>query len=182
MFDKYEAQKLLYTEILATAKGNYAELLQAWSALDQKATNSITISGIFLAAAFSFIKELIKNKSFLERSAVVLVVVLLISAVALSLLALWTRKTEVAHRSTIIRDHVYRVFQLDSGDESEKDELLRVSLVALNTFSKEWDVSSESVSKQLAAKGDFVKLSQIFLFVALLLVSGSIVLKIMFVG
>src|SRR6266852_3037846 len=79
--------------VLDTYRKEYAELSDVWKGIDTKAQGTATIAGVFVAAAFTFAKDLTGNKlDNLGRWLLAVAIFLLIVSIAFSVFALKMRE------------------------------------------------------------------------------------------
>lgn len=93
MPDQQSARDQLLAGALQSYRDEYKELSDTWRHVEGKAQGTITVSGIFLAAAFAFVRDLTgAGTGLLEKSVLAVAVGTLTATVILAVLSLRVRE------------------------------------------------------------------------------------------
>ncbi len=93
MPDQQSARDQLLAGALQSYRDEYKELSDTWRHVEGKAQGTITVSGIFLAAAFAFVRDLTgAGTGLLEKSILAVAVGMLTATVILAVLSLRVRE------------------------------------------------------------------------------------------
>lgn len=88
-------RQLLRQRALDSYREEYKELSEVWKALETKAQGTVTIAGIFIAAAFTFAKDLAATRlDYYGNLFLGAAIILLIPAIICSVLVLWKRTVQ----------------------------------------------------------------------------------------
>ena len=91
MSDFPSSHNAVRAQVLSAYESEYRDLLEAWKLLETKSQGAIAISAIFLAAAFSFAKDLRAETGLPFRVVLSLSILSLLFSVVMAVLALRVR-------------------------------------------------------------------------------------------
>jgi len=164
-------QRLLQ-EALISYKEEYEEYSDLWHKLDSKAQATISISGIFLAAIFAFIRILSESAACTEKYFLSGSIILLSFTVLCGLGVLWIKSVPCAPYGTAIKEFFDDL--LESDQEITPDDI--------DAFTKDkidlWENTNNDTYKVITTKGRILLLAHVFLVLAILLVSILTIIKI----
>jgi hypothetical protein len=161
----------LRASLLGAFSDQYKESNETWRALDAKAQATTTVSGIFLAAAFAYARE-IGSLSDFQRWLLVTALLFLLTSVALCLLALRIQEAVAPPLGTFVATGILSLTRLDVVPTEE----------ALDRFFqdrvKEWREAIGTVSSRNARKASLVWFGQLLLGLAMLPVAIFTVIRV----
>lgn len=166
-----EIRTLLREQLLTAFIDEYRDANDNWAVIDGKAQSTVTISGVFLAAAFAYARE-IGTASMTERRLLACSVILLIAAVGVSLLALRLRRVSLPPFGTIVEQ---RVSDLLSNDNLNEDLLHHF----LNERIGQWRLTVQTIYVKNDVRGFHAWCGQMLLGLALAPVAVFTILKIL---
>jgi hypothetical protein len=144
--------------VLSSYESEYRDLLEAWKLVESKAQGAIAIAGIFLAAAFSFAKDLNEGPGFAARLSLVVSIASLLLAVLLAVMALAVRNVPRWPAGKTIEDVANPLLKA-----AEAGLPLFLSALA-NDQIEVWRDTNSRLAKALASKASKVALSQWCIF------------------
>lgn len=157
-----ENKESLRQAALDVYRDEYKELSETWKSLETKAQGTVTIAGIFIAASFTFAKDLTTTRlSFNENLILGAAIICLIISVLFSVMALKTREVDAppsGERILEMTDHL-----IDLPDLAER----RVRFIY--DQAKLWESVVRTTKDALYEKESFLRTAQGFLVVAVLL-------------
>lgn len=142
----------------------YEELSQNWRHIDNKAQSNITISGIFIAAIFAFIKDLSSSFELWQKIVLVADMLALIASVSFSLVALLVRKVQAAPLGEVYSQIVTDLLNVDDFDSDENQRCF------INDMIKIWHKTNRETYDVYSKKARYLAYSQYILIVAIILV------------
>ncbi len=166
----------LVRESLAAQKEEYQELSETWRQLETKAQGTIAVSGVFLAAAFAFVRQLTASASIFERVLLIVGIALLVLSVSLSIWALRIRRVPKAPIGDAIDRLVSNLEQ--RGEQISQDRLANL----VHEQTRMWRRTNESVQVANNGKAKRVFAAQCLLLSAILVVAVVTIVKITFFG
>jgi len=152
------------TSVVNGYREEYAELSETWRHIDGKAQVTASISGVFLAAIFAFIRD-IKSviPSELMRIGMQFTIIILMLSVVFAVLALWIRNVSTAPLGQPL-DEITKDFL----SVPEKERELRVYDFMRDQI-EPWPEINQEIHKKNISKARFVISSQVSLLVAIII-------------
>jgi hypothetical protein len=151
----------------------YKELTEVWKALETKAQGTITIGGIFIAAAFTFAKDLASTRlDYYGNLLLGAVIFLLIASVCFSILALKTREVSIPPGGESVEELANDLREVNDGDLFDRKRRF------INDQSTLWKTSVSTTRTAIEDKERWLDLSQGFLTVAIV-IAGALTLKLL---
>jgi hypothetical protein len=143
----------------------YKELSEVWKGIELKAQGTITIAGIFIAAAFTFAKDLTATQrlDFYGNLLLGAAIVSLIISIIFSVLALKTREVELppgGERLKNMADHYKAVRDEDLPDRTQR---------FINQHASAWQEVVDDAREAIDDKERWVRTAQGFLVVAIII-------------
>jgi hypothetical protein len=143
----------------------YKELSEVWKGIELKAQGTITIAGIFIAAAFTFAKDLTTNQrlDFYGNLLLGAAIVCLIISIIFSVLALKTREVYLppgGERIKNMADHYKAVIDEDLPDRKRR---------FINQHTSAWQEVVDDAREAVDDKERWVRTAQGFLVVAIII-------------
>ena len=154
MSDIYEIKKSLNEAAIAAYTAEYEALTDVWKGLETKAQGAITIAGIFIAAAFVFIRDLqMLNLSFSQKLLLAVAVACIVLSVIASILVLILQTVDSPPGGSLVYQMCQDVILQKMGETvAERDSLIPdLSLMVFGDQISIWEkaiVSTTSVNKQ----------------------------------
>lgn len=120
MLNAVTTRKQLLEFALTRASHEHAELSETWKALDTKAQATATIAGIFVAAAFVFVRNTNLQLAGYETLLLTLAVLFLVGSIALSVLAMEVRSVSMPLTGDEARKMVGEILQTAESEHTER--------------------------------------------------------------
>jgi hypothetical protein len=158
----FAMRRSLRQTVLDSYKDEYKEFSEVWKSVETKAQGTVTIAGIFIAAAFTFAKDLAATrldwygKLFLGAA-----IVLLIPSIVLSVLALRRRTIKSIPAGSQVEQ-----WADDIQDASEED-LAELTQRFIDQHSLIWKETTESTKAAVAQKEGLLYAAQLLLLFAI---------------
>jgi hypothetical protein len=141
----------------------YKELTEVWKVLETKAQGTVTIAGIFIAAAFTFAKDLAATRlDFYGNLLLGAAIACLIFTIIFSVLALKTREVKLppaGERVKLMADHYKDVADADLPDRKRR---------FINQQVNEWQRVVDDARDDIDAKERWIRTAQGFLVIAII--------------
>jgi hypothetical protein len=152
--------------VIDRAEYEHTELSEAWKLLDTKAQATTATAGVFVAAAFVFVRNTSLALNCSEKILLGLIVATLVGTIIFAIRAM--RITEVAMSTTGSEalDQIEAIFEKHTLPESLDDRF--VGFVA--DVTRTWIGVNQDLRKKLVHKADLVRISHGMLLGATLLV------------
>ncbi len=155
-------RRTLRQTVLDSYKEEYKELSDLWKSLETKAQGTVTIAGIFIAAAFTFAKDLTSTRlDFCSKLFLAVAILLLIPTVILSVLALRRRTIRWIPAGADVEqiaDHIEDVPNEDLADRARR---------FIDEHSGIWKQTVESTREATTRKEELLNVAQILLLFAI---------------
>jgi hypothetical protein len=150
------------TSALEAFRAEYADLSDTWRQLEAKAQGTVAIAGIFLAAAYAFVRDLrAATSSGLLRIGIALAVLLFLASVVLAVLALRVREVQAPPVGDTLRELAEDLMQVSPADRGERmPDFLRDQM-------RLWPETNADLRKQTEAKAGQVRWAQRLLLFAI---------------
>lgn len=172
MTDWNEVRQSLRDNLLESFSDEYSNASETWKALEAKAQSTVTIGGIFLAAAFAYSRELTAI-TCCGRVLLIMAIVLLLGSVAFCVAALRIQKIVDPPQGTFAAG---AVLQLTDPSKHLDEETLQ-------NFTRDrvtrWKESLESLIARNDEKASLIWTGQIFLGSALLPIGVFTVMRLL---
>jgi len=167
-----------FEEMLPTAlesfRDQFRDLSEGWRHLDTKAQGAGAISGVFLAAAFSWAKEIPDSFGPIQRFILVVCVALLIVAVICSVIALQIRTIQAppfgSTTANMIRGMIRQQHPL---------EIKTMSVAFYNDQMKIWESCNRAMEVHLGKKSRWIRAAHWLLLSSALLVASDVIWNLM---
>lgn len=150
----------------------YKELSETGRGLESKAQGSIAVAGIFIAAAFAYIRDITPIALSPEKILLGLAILLLVLSVILSILALRVRKVTAPPLGEFT--HYYIKDLLQVTDEAAFQEYLPV---VFNDHATRWLNIKQETYKLNQIKARYLWSAQLFLMASILTVALLTLIK-----
>jgi hypothetical protein len=174
MNDRGSSRDRLLTDALQSYRDEYRDLSDTWRHIDSKAQGTVAVAGIFLAAVFAFVRNLVTSApGTSEKLLLVTGVLLLVAAVILSVFALRIREVVGPPLGQQIDGQIRALLQVT--DTEELDERVPRFVGDQLTMWRNANLHAHGVNK---AKADLVSWAQFVLLIAMVIVSVLVVLNI----
>ena len=121
--DTYKIKEALQKAVVETHREEYGKLTDIWKGLETKAQATVTIAGIFIAAAFAFVREF-KALQLSEANKIVLIAAFscLVLSIILSILVLTLRKVSPPPTGGEMRQIAADVLRLRSDETADQHD------------------------------------------------------------
>jgi len=163
MDEGLEPAKELRKELAAAFEREHEALLGAFRDLDGKAQATITVAGIFLAAALAFVEEApATDPSLLVRALLGSTLFFLVASISAALLALQLRKIVRSPSAVQIGQFVSDLLAAGTDEARKRMGDFYGQIARL------WNVSIQSLESANARKSRFLFTAQLMLFLAIL--------------
>jgi hypothetical protein len=151
----------------------YKELSEVWKGLETKAQGTITIGGIFIAASFTFAKDLSATRlDYYGNLLLGAAIFLLIPSVLLAVLALKTREVSTPPSGEIIEDMVKDLKEVPDADLPDRKRRFIYDQGLL------WQTTITTTKQAIEDKEQWLHLSQGLLLIAIV-IAGALTLKLL---
>lgn len=160
--------------VLESYQAEYRELADNWRTLDTKAQGVTGISGLFLAAAFAFVRDGAGQLWCLEKVALVLAIVALVGAVAVAVFALRVRVVSLPPIGEQFAELVNDVLKADGAELAERLPAL------VNDQSEEWRKTNIEIASHNSQKAGLLRWAVSLLLAAAVLVGALAIAAIIF--
>jgi len=155
-------RRTLRQTVLDSYKEEYKELSDVWKSLETKAQGTVTIAGIFIAAAFTFAKDLASTRlDYYGKLFLAGAIVLLIPTIILSVLALRRRTIKWIPAGIDVERWA------DDIEDVPNDELTDRARRFIDVHSEVWRETVASKKKATAKKEELLYAAQILLLFAI---------------
>jgi len=162
----------LKEEVLSSYASIYKEILEDWESHEKKAQVILSVSGIFLAAIFAFIRNLDSGAANLEKGGLVLIIVFFGFTVMNCLSVLRTIKVPASpHYAT--NEFANDLLALTEDEILERKEFFRNDKIDL------WKETTDEILLRVEEKADSVQTAQILLVISIILSGIFIILKLL---
>jgi len=118
--DDLELKHKLFISLLDAHSNEYRHLLEVWRDLERKAQGVIAISGVFLAAAFAFVRQIDCGTQDIEKVLLCIAIVLLVTSVLISVLVLRIREVRIPPGGEFINNLVDDILKIDESSVSSE--------------------------------------------------------------
>ena len=167
MPDQQSARDQLLAGALQSYRDEYKELSDTWRHVEGKAQGTITVAGIFLAAAFAFVRDLTgAGTGLLEKSILAVAVGLLTATVILAVLSLRVREVVAPPLGENLDELITDLSSVRDAEEIAE----RLPRFVGDQLSM-WRSANEEVDRLTKSKAGLVALAQKLLLVAIGLVA-----------
>jgi hypothetical protein len=147
---------------LDSYREEYKELSDVWKALETKAQGTVTIAGIFIAAAFTFAKDLATTRlDFYGNLFLGAAIIFLIPTIILSVLVLWRRTVK-----SIPGGEAVEQWADDIGETLDED-LPEMTRRFIDQQSSVWKTTVSSAKEAITQKENLLHAAQILLLLAI---------------
>ena len=154
-------------DVLAAFKEEYRDLSETWRHLDAKAQGAVATAGVFLAAAFAFVKSFTEGQlPSGDRYVLIATSALLVVSVALAVLALRIREITAAPVGARL-EQLAKDLSLITTDEERRTRAPDF----LGEQIDMWRDANTATTKANATKAAFVLASQVTLLLAVLAIA-----------
>lgn len=162
MSDSFDSQRQLLQNVIDGCQLEYRELSDNWRSLDSKSQGAVAISGVFLAGAFAFIREITKESPSNENSWLIAAVVLLAISVICALAALWVRTVHSVPDGETLNNCVKDLLKMDDGTSHERIANFYHDQIKL------WTTTNQDIAGANWKKACCLTWAQIFLLLAII--------------
>jgi len=157
--DKKEVRSELTRFVLDSLINEYKELADTWKTLDTKAQGTGTIAGVFLAAIFTWSRDLPAGFTCANKFGLGVALLFLIVVVLLSLFALAVREHDDLPQGRSVKGMYSDLNDVDLQQE-HFDRFL-------GGLIEKWGQTNEQISAHNIAKGLYVRWAQYILVIAM---------------
>jgi hypothetical protein len=165
-------RETLESSVLDSYREENKELSETWRSLETKAQGAVAISGIFIAGAFAYIREVNLQGHRVEKIFLGTSILSLVVSVVLSIFALRARKVAAAPIGEYLDELVQDLLQLENDGELEE---------RLPDFVKDqirlWRIVVKAASATNKSKARYLLAAYVFLVLAILMVALLSILK-----
>jgi hypothetical protein len=167
-----ELRESLESSVLDSYQEENKELSETWRSLETKAQGAVAISGIFIAGAFAYIREVNLQAHRVDKIFLGTCILSLVVSVVLSIFALRVRKVAAAPIGEYLDDLVQDLLQLENDGELEE---------RLPDFVRDqiglWRRVVKAASATNKSKASYLLAAYVFLVLAILMVALLSILK-----
>lgn len=168
MPDRHSARDQLLAGALQSYRDEYKELSDTWRHVEGKAQGTITVAGIFLAAAFAFVRDLTgAGTGLVEKSILAVAVGMLTVTVILAVLSLRVRELVAPPLGENLDDLI-----TDLSGVSDAEEIAERLPRFVGDQLSLWKTANEAVDRVNKDKASLVALAQRLLLLAIGLVAA----------
>lgn len=165
MAEPVEVRKELIQFAYDRSEHEHGELSETWKHLDSKAQSTATLAGVFIAAAFAFVRNTALNLDQTEKLLLCGSVVFLVASICTAVCAMKIRPVSMPLSGFNAEKTV------DDILAQEETELpLRLQILLKETV-HQWSTVNKELNNIVKAKGQCIEWSQTFLFVAAITVA-----------
>jgi len=155
-------RQLLRQIALDSYREEYKEISDVWKALEAKAQGTVTIAGIFVAAAFTFAKDLAASRlDFYGNLCLGAAIMLLIPTIICSILVLWKRTVKSIPSGEAIESWADAI--AEATDDDLPDRIRRL----LDQQSAVWKETVASAKDAIDKKAQLLHTAQVLLVFAI---------------
>lgn len=148
---------------LEAYREEHRDINEAWRQLDAKAQGTAAIAGVFLAAAFVFVREINSLKpSLWTRAGLVVAIGCLVTSVALAVVAMRVRQVSAAPLGEPVEQLAEDLMAV--ADEAER--LARMPAFVRDQVAP-WKEVNEELRKAIQSKAESVSRAQLWLLAAI---------------
>lgn len=142
------------------------ELSETWKLLDTKAQATAGIAGVFVAAAFAFVRNTYLQVNFTEKFLLSLALVLLTVSIFSAVLGMVIRPVSMPLSGADTAKSVDDIFHQPEAEWATR----QINLIADTV--NQWDQVNDEIRKILETKGNRIKLSQAALVAASIVITA----------
>jgi hypothetical protein len=168
-----EEKESLREQVLEACFDEYKELIAIWRNIDIKAQGNITVAGIFIAGAFTYLSKISQKPEDYEQVLFVLAIMFLVFSVILSILVLWIRNSPHPPLGDLLVPVAKRMLDLD--DETFHEYWVEVFYTRVDA----WTSARHLLRSSNETKGHLLWTAQMFLVIAILWAASLFVAKIL---
>jgi hypothetical protein len=155
-------RRFLRQTALDSYREEYKEFADVWKSLESKAQGTVTIAGIFIAAAFTFAKDLATTRlDFYGNVFLGAAILLLIPTVICSVLVLWKRTVKSIPSGETVEQCA------DALVQTTDDDLADHTRRFLDQQSALWKETVASTKEAIARKAELLHAAQVLLLLAI---------------
>jgi hypothetical protein len=153
--------------VLDTYREEYKDLLDAWGKIEAKVQGTVTIAGVFLAAAFALARDAATKMGTVDRLLLIASLSLLAACLVWCLRAVVVREVKEPPSGQKVQEYVALVVQAPwrAPPPSDVHRLFR-------DIAEIWEESVASLRVARERKAKRLRVAQVFLVLGLLLMSG----------
>lgn len=134
--------------VLDAAVREHTALWDAWKMIEAKAQAVSGMTGVFLAGVFAYASKLSLDTSMLERSILILVAAMLVTAIVQALRAIWIIETASPHLGSTAVAEVDDILRVNQPQESLDVRYANL----LNDTGKRWASTCDTIRVDLNQK------------------------------
>jgi hypothetical protein len=149
---------------LEAYRDEYREIAESWRNTESKAQGAVAIAGIFAAGVFAYTRDLAKQGTRVEKWFLAATMLLLISSVILSILALYVRRMAAPPLGKSVDIRVRHLAKVNDAEIPERLRNLK------NEQAEMWRTVNEESSRANQSKAKWLLLAQVSLILAILTV------------
>lgn len=151
---------------IGRADHEHAELSEAWKLLDTKSQATTATAGVFIAAAFAFVRNTALDLNCIEKILLCLTVTALVISIIYAIRSMRIREVAMPLTGLEALNDVTAIFEKHTPPESLDERYIGL----LGDSIKRWTVVNTKLHKDIAHKALLIKCSHRSLLVASLLI------------